>query len=98
MENLLSQLNRLLKPLDVLPCNNIILPNTSGEWEEVSKALKSCSKTLMSIMDLIETKSESHESINNGIKEFVNSVNEIENHQRRYRNAGSSDYYLYYIL
>ncbi|KOC67457.1 hypothetical protein WH47_11636, partial [Habropoda laboriosa] len=83
LENILSQLHSLLRPLDVLRCNNIVLPDTPEEWEETSKLLQSCSETLKSIMDLIGTKKESYETVNNGIKEFVSTANDIEDYQKR---------------
>ncbi|CAK9803572.1 hypothetical protein ANTPLA_LOCUS3695 [Anthophora plagiata] len=83
LQNILSQLHNLLRPLDVLRCNNIVLPETSEEWEETTKLLKSCSQTLKSIVDLIGTKNESYQTLNNGIKEFVSAVDDIEDHQKR---------------
>ncbi|XP_017787769.1 PREDICTED: uncharacterized protein LOC108570420 [Habropoda laboriosa] len=83
LENILSQLHSLLRPLDVLHCNNIILPDTPEEWKETSKLLKSCSETLKSIMDSIGTKKESYKTVNNGINEFVSTANDIEDHQKR---------------
>lgn len=72
-----------MQPLDLLRCNDIILPETPEEWKETSKTLKLCSESLKSIIDLIGTKSETYQDINMHIKEFVNIVNNIENHQER---------------
>ncbi|XP_012137864.2 uncharacterized protein LOC105662135 [Megachile rotundata] len=81
--DILSQLHSLLQPLDKLRCNDIILPETPEEWEETTEALKSCSVTLESIMNVIGTKKESYQSVNNGIKEFVSTFNNIEDHIKR---------------
>ncbi|XP_017763777.1 PREDICTED: uncharacterized protein LOC108553413 [Eufriesea mexicana] len=83
LEKILSQLHTRLQPLDVLRCNNIVLPDTPEEWEETSKTLKSCSETLKSIMNLIGTKNESYQNISKNIKEFVDTVNNIEEHRKR---------------
>lgn len=83
LEKILSQLYNLLKPLDILRCDNIVLPETPEEWEETKQALKSCSESLKSIIDLIGTKIESYQSVNEGIKEFVRTLNNIKDHQRR---------------
>ena len=83
LESILSQLHSLLQCLDTLHCNNIVLPETREEWKETTEALKSCNDTLKSIMDLIGTKNESYQSVNNGIKEFLNAYNDIEGHHKR---------------
>ena len=81
--DILSKLHSLLQPLDKLRCNNIILPETPEEWEEMIKNLKLCNATLESITDLIGTKKESYQNVNSGIKEFINTFNNIENYTKR---------------
>ncbi|XP_076669086.1 uncharacterized protein LOC143369255 [Andrena cerasifolii] len=83
LESILSQLHSLLECLDTLHCNNIVLPETREEWEETTEALKLCNDTLKSIMDLIGTKNESYQSVNDGIKDFLNTYNDIEGHHKR---------------
>ena len=83
LESILLQLHSLLQCLDTLHCNNIVLPETREEWEETTEALKSCNDTLKSIMNLIGTKNESYQSVNNGIKDFLNTYNDIEGHHKR---------------
>ncbi|XP_034171610.1 uncharacterized protein LOC117600366 [Osmia lignaria lignaria] len=83
LNDILSKLYSLLQPLDKLRCNNIILPETPEEWEEMMKNFKSCNATLESIMDLIGTKKESYQNVNSGIKEFINTFNNIENYTKR---------------
>ncbi|XP_006620167.1 uncharacterized protein LOC102677942 isoform X2 [Apis dorsata] len=68
---------------NLLRCSDIILPETPEEWKETSKTLKLCSENLKSIIDLIGTKNETYQDINIHIKEFVNIINNIENHQER---------------
>lgn len=85
LNDILSQLHSLLQPLDTLRCNNIILPETPEEWEELIKNFKSCNATLESIMDLIGTKKESYQNVNSGIKEFINTFNNIEDCAKRYK-------------
>ncbi|XP_029032448.1 uncharacterized protein LOC114871115 [Osmia bicornis bicornis] len=83
LNDILSKLHSLLQPLDKLRCNNIILPETPEEWEEMIQNLKSCNATLESITDLIGTKKESYQNVNSGIKEFINTFNNIENYTKR---------------
>ncbi|KOX71876.1 hypothetical protein WN51_03021 [Melipona quadrifasciata] len=82
LQKTLSQLYNLLEPLDKLRCDNIVLPDTPEEWEKTKETLKSCSETLKVIMDLIGTKSESYQSVNKGIKEFVQTLSDIEDNQK----------------
>ncbi|CAL7935256.1 unnamed protein product [Xylocopa violacea] len=83
MKNILSQLYSLLQPLDALRLDNIILPDTPEEWETMSKTLKSCSETLKSIINLIGDKNETYQSVNSGLKEFVSTFNDVQDHQKR---------------
>lgn len=83
LKDIISKLYNLLQPLDLLRCNDIILPETPEEWKETSKTLKLCSESLKSIIDLIGPKNKTYQDINMHIKEFVNIVNNIENHQER---------------
>lgn len=82
LQKTLFQLYNLLEPLDKLRCDNIVLPDTPEEWEKIKETLKSCSETLKVIMDLIGTKSESYQSVNKGIKEFVQTLSDIEDNQK----------------
>lgn len=97
LEKILSQLYDLLKPLDILRCDNIVLPETPEEWEETKQALKSCSESLKSIIDLIGPKIESYQSVNEGIKEFVRTLNNIKDHQRRYKITNSLLFDNYFV-
>lgn len=85
LQKTLSQLYNLLEPLDELRCDNIVLPETPEEWKRTKEALKSCSETLKVIMDLIGTKSESYQSVNKGVKEFVQTLSDIEDNQKEYK-------------
>lgn len=80
----MSQLHTQLQSLDILRCNNIILPESSEEWNELKKVLKSCNDTLKSVMGLIEPTKGTYESLSNDIKDFVNTYDDIKNHQKRY--------------
>ncbi|KAK9310391.1 hypothetical protein QLX08_000367 [Tetragonisca angustula] len=86
LQKTLSQLYNILKPLDELRCDNIVLPETAEEWETTKETLKSCSETLKHIMDLIGTKSESYQSVNKGVKEFVQTLSDIEDNQKELEN------------
>lgn len=81
---MLFKLHSLLKPLDMLRCNGIILPATQKEWTETREMLEKCSNTLKNITDLIEFKGETYCSVNNGLKDFTEKYNELENIQKRY--------------
>jgi len=81
---MLSKLQSLLEPLDVLRCNGIILPETQEEWKETQEILTRCSSTLKNIMNLIGSKGEAYCTINVGLKNFVKTCNEIENLQKKY--------------
>ncbi|XP_076248483.1 uncharacterized protein LOC143188227 [Calliopsis andreniformis] len=83
LKSISSQLYSLLQYVDVLRCNNVILPESSEEWNELHKTLKSCNETLKFIMDLIGTKSETYQSLNNDIKDFLNTYNNIQDHHKR---------------
>jgi len=81
---MLSKLQSLLEPLDVLRCNGIILPETQEEWRETQEILTRCSSTLKNIMNLIGSKGEAYCTINVGLKNFVETSNEIENLHKKY--------------
>ncbi|XP_076171304.1 uncharacterized protein LOC143148645 isoform X2 [Ptiloglossa arizonensis] len=83
LEDILSLLHSLLQCFDILPCSNIVLPETSNQWEETIKALKSCGDTLKSITDMTETTNDSYQRINNGIKDFSNTYSTTQNHYER---------------
>ncbi|KZC05171.1 hypothetical protein WN55_08778, partial [Dufourea novaeangliae] len=83
LKGILSQLYTLLRDHDVLHCDNVILPETPKEWEETLKVLKSSRDTLKSIMDLIGSENESYLGVNNGIKEFLNTYEDIKDLQKR---------------
>jgi len=80
---MLSKLQSLLQPMDVLRCNDIILPKTQNEWERTQEILAKCSNTLKSIMNLINSKGETYCAVNDGLKNFVETYNEIENLQKK---------------
>lgn len=87
LKDMLSQLYYLLQPLDVLHCNNIILPETAEEWKDTEVALKDCAKTLRCIMELIGSKGDSYKSVYAGIKDFMKTYNEIEDHKEKLKKA-----------
>lgn len=81
---MLSKLQFLLQPMDVLRCNGIILPKTQDEWENTQEILTKCSNTLKSIINLIGLKGEVYCTVNDGLKNFVEIYNEIEHLQKKY--------------
>jgi len=81
---MLSKLQSLLEPVDVLRCNGIILPETQEEWRETQEILTKCSSTLKDIMNLIGSKGEAYCTIDVGLKNIVETSNEIENLQKKY--------------
>ncbi|XP_011265679.1 uncharacterized protein LOC105257030 [Camponotus floridanus] len=83
VEDMLSKLQSLLQPMDVLRCNDIILPKTQNEWERTQEILAKCSNTLKSIMNLINSKGETYCAVNDGLKNFVETYNDIENLQKK---------------
>ncbi|XP_033340295.1 uncharacterized protein LOC117228576 [Megalopta genalis] len=83
IENILSQLHIVLKDCDVLRCDNVILPETPSEWEETIQALKSCCDTLKSIMVIIGPHIDAYLSVNEDVKDFLNTYNTIEDHHKR---------------
>ncbi|XP_070148714.1 uncharacterized protein [Polyergus mexicanus] len=82
-KDMLSKLQFLLEPMDVLRCNGIILPKTQDEWEKTREILTKCSNTLKSIINLIGSKGEMYCTVNDGLKNFVETYNEIENLQKK---------------
>ena len=82
-KDMLSKLQSLLQPMDILRCNGIILPKTRDEWERTREILTKCSNTLKSIIDLIGSKGETYCAVNDGLKNFVETYNEIENLQKK---------------
>lgn len=80
---MLSKLQSLLQPMDILRCNGIILPKTRDEWERTREILTKCSNTLKSIIDLIGSKGETYCAVNDGLKNFVETYNKIENLQKK---------------
>ncbi|XP_032683289.1 uncharacterized protein LOC116849831 [Odontomachus brunneus] len=79
----LSKLQSLLEPLDVLCCNDIILPETPLQWKETEEVLKKCSKVLEDIIDLIGPKGNVYCTVNDELKNFTETYSEIENIQKR---------------
>lgn len=84
VKDMLSKLQSLLEPLDILQCNGMILPETHDEWEETRKILIKCSNALKNIANLIGSKSETYCAVNIGLKNFAATYNEIENLQKKY--------------
>lgn len=82
-KDMLFELQSLLQPIDVLRCNGIMLPKTENEWERTQEILVKCSNTLKSIMNLISSKGETYCAVNDGLKNFVETYNEIENLQKK---------------
>lgn len=74
----------LLEPLDVLCCNDIILPETPLQWKETEEILKKCSKILEDITNLISPESNVYCTVNDELKNFTETYNEIENTQKKY--------------
>ncbi|XP_029156785.1 uncharacterized protein LOC114929360 [Nylanderia fulva] len=83
VEDLLSKLQSFLQPMDVLRCNGIILPKTQEEWERTREILTKCSNTLKSIINLIGSKGETYCAVNDGLKNFVETLNEIEDLEKK---------------
>ncbi|KAG7211458.1 hypothetical protein KM043_010740 [Ampulex compressa] len=83
LKDTLLQLQSLLKPLDVLRCNDVILPETPEEWKETQQALKQCASTLKSIVDVIGSEGEKYKSIHEGVKDFIESHEDIETHRKK---------------
>lgn len=83
VKDLLAKLQAFLQPMDVLRCNGIILPKTQDEWERTQEILTKCSNTLKSIINLIGSKGETYCDVNDGLKNFVETFNEIENLQKK---------------
>ncbi|XP_076622982.1 uncharacterized protein LOC143342712 [Colletes latitarsis] len=83
LENTLSQLHSFLQRFDVLQYSNIILPETPEEWKEAIQTLRSCSDTLKSSVSIIDTKTDTYKSVNDGITNFLNIHNTIENLHKR---------------
>lgn len=69
--------------MDVLRCNDIILPKTQDEWERIREILTKCSNTLKSILNLIGSKGETYCAVNDGLTNFVKTFNEIEDLQKK---------------
>ncbi|KAL6261367.1 hypothetical protein P5V15_006465 [Pogonomyrmex californicus] len=87
VQDMLFKLRFLLEPLDILQCNGIILPETQAEWKETREVLIKCSNALKSIANLIGTKGEIYCSVNTGLKNFTETYNEIENLQKKLKEA-----------
>lgn len=81
---MLSKLQSFLEPLDILRCNGIILPETQNEWREVQEILIKCSNALKNITDLIGLKGETYCAVDVGLKNFVETYNEIKDLQNKY--------------
>lgn len=93
----LSKLQSLLEPLDVLCCNDIILPKTSLQWKETEEVLKKCSKVLEDIIDLIGPKGNVYCTVNDELKNFTETYSEVENIQKRYDLFPRNPFYSYLI-
>ncbi|EFN86186.1 uncharacterized protein LOC105181677 isoform X1 [Harpegnathos saltator] len=79
----LSRLEYLLAPLDVLCCNDIILPETPQQWKETEEALKKCSKILEDIMNLIGPKANQYCTVNDELRNFMETFSAIEHIQQK---------------
>jgi len=73
-----------VEPLDVLLCNDIILPKTQDEWKDIQTLLEKCSNTLKDITNLIGSKDKTYCIINTELKNFTKTYNEVENLQKKY--------------
>ncbi|XP_012542871.1 uncharacterized protein LOC105840463 isoform X2 [Monomorium pharaonis] len=82
VKDMLSKLQSLLEPLDILRCNDIILPETKEEWQEVLEVLKNCSNALKDIVNLIQSKGETYCAVNTELKNFAETYDKIENLQK----------------
>ncbi|XP_015186054.1 PREDICTED: uncharacterized protein LOC107071519 isoform X2 [Polistes dominula] len=87
IEDIMSQLCTALKPLDILRCNNIILPEKTNEWTELHEILKKCQNTLHNIRELINTNLETYETVHKGIQDFTSTYNDIEACQKKLDSA-----------
>lgn len=74
----------LLEPLDVLRCNDIVLPKTQNEWKDIQTLLVKCSSALKDIINLIGSNDKTYCTINTKLKNFTETYNEIENLQKKY--------------
>ncbi|XP_014470694.1 PREDICTED: uncharacterized protein LOC106742352 [Dinoponera quadriceps] len=83
LKDKLSKLQSLLEPLDILCCNNIILPDSPLQWKEIEEVLKKCSKILEDIINLIGSKGNTYCTVNNELKNFSETYNEIEDIQKK---------------
>ncbi|XP_012214733.1 uncharacterized protein [Linepithema humile] len=83
VKNMLSKLESLLEPLDVLRCNDIVLPKTQDEWKDIQILLVKCSNILKDITSLIGSKDKTYCTINTELKNFTETYNEIENLQKK---------------
>lgn len=83
VKNVLSKLEALLEPLDVLQCDDVVLPKTQNEWKDLQALLAKCSNTLKDITSLIGSKDETYCTINTELKNFTKTYNEIENLQKK---------------
>jgi len=87
VKNMLSKLQSLLEPLDVLRCNGIKLPETQDKWKETEDLLIKCSDALKNIANLIGSKGKTYCAVNIGLKNFTETYNEIENLQKKLEEA-----------
>ncbi|KAI4488697.1 hypothetical protein M0802_011367 [Mischocyttarus mexicanus] len=87
VKDIMSQLCTALKPLDILRCNNIILPEESNEWSALNETLKKCKNTLQDIRELINTNLETYENLHKGIKDITSMYNDIEACQKKLDDA-----------
>lgn len=87
VKDIMSQLCMALKPLDILQCNNITLPEKTNEWLELHETLKKCKNTLHNIRELINTNLETYEALHKGIKNFTSTYNDIEDCQKKLDSA-----------
>ncbi|KAL0112083.1 hypothetical protein PUN28_013365 [Cardiocondyla obscurior] len=87
VKDILFKLQSLLEPLDILQCNGLILPNTEDEWKKIQEMLTKCSNVLKRITSLIGSKGETYCAVNDKLKNFTKTNNEIQDLQEKLEKA-----------
>lgn len=83
MKEILSKLQTLLEPLNILRCNGIILPQNEDEWKNTQDALTKCSNTLKNITKIIGPNGKTLCDVNTELKGLTETCNEIEIIQKK---------------
>lgn len=81
---MIGQLQCLFEPLDMLKCNDIILPTTKKEWQQTEDILKQCSSVLKNMANLVRSKGETYCSVNGELREYSEIYKQVEDLQKQY--------------